>query len=368
MEINAGLQQVISRFNLPGVLEECCSYGNGHINDTYRLTFEDGGVDRRYILQKINKRVFPQPEELMENMIGVTSWIKAKVRERGGDEMRETLTVIRTQDGMPYVVDAQGEYWRVCTFIEGTVCYEQVKNENDFYQSALAFGQFQGMLAEYPADTLHEVIRNFHHTPDRLRKFEEALQADVCGRADSVKEEIDFILARRKLAYALYDRLQKGELPVRVTHNDTKLNNILIDEKTGKALCVIDLDTVMPGLSAYDFGDAIRFGASTAAEDEQDLSKVSCDLHLFEAYTKGYLEGCAGALTQTEMDMLPMGAILMTFETGIRFLTDYLEGDHYFKIHREGHNLDRCRTQLALVRDMEEKLLQMNAIVDRYRG
>ena len=232
---------------------------------------------------------------------------------------------------------------------------------------AVAFGHFQRLLADYPAETLHETIKDFHNTPDRLEKFKKAVAEDICGRAASVQKEIDFILEREELTHALYDLQLDGRLPLRVTHNDTKLNNIMIDDETGKAICVIDLDTVMPGLTANDFGDSIRFGASTALEDEQDLSKVSCDLHLFDVYARGFIEGCGGALTDLEIDMLPMGAILMTFENGIRFLTDHLEGDHYFHIHREGHNLDRCRTQLTLVKDMQEKLPQMNAIIQKYK-
>ena len=242
-----------------------------------------------------------------------------------------------------------------------------VKDENDFYQSAVAFGHFQRLLADYPAETLHETIVNFHNTVDRLDKFKAAVEKDVCHRAAEVDKEIRFVLDRTDLAHVLCDMQEQGKLPLRVTHNDTKLNNIMIDDATGKAICVIDLDTVMPGLSVNDFGDSIRFGASTGAEDEKDLTKISCDLHLYEVYVKGFIEGCAGALTETELDMLPMGAILMTFECGMRFLTDYLEGDHYFKIHREGHNLDRCRTQFKLVKDMEEKLPQMKEIVNKYK-
>ena len=242
-----------------------------------------------------------------------------------------------------------------------------VKDEEDFYQSAVAFGHFQRLLADYPAETLHETIVNFHNTVDRLDKFKTAVEKDICHRVADVEKEIQFVLDRTELAHVLCDMQDQGKLPLRVTHNDTKLNNIMIDNATGKAICVIDLDTVMPGLSVNDFGDSIRFGASTGAEDEKDLTKVSCDLHLYEVYVKGFIEECGDALTETELDMLPMGAILMTFECGMRFLTDYLEGDHYFKIHREGHNLDRCRTQFKLVKDMEEKLSRMKEIVNKYK-
>ena len=367
MEISNKVHEAIDGFKLPGELKERIRYGSGHINDTYRLTYETPQGTKRYILQRMSKSIFKKPVELMENVSGVTAWLRKKIIENGGDPERETLTLVKSNDGLPYFVDSTGEYWRVYLFIEGATCYDAVKDDNDFYQSAVAFGHFQRLLADYPAETLHETIKDFHNTPDRLEKFKKAVAEDVCGRAASVQKEIDFILEREELTHALYDLQLDGRLPLRVTHNDTKLNNIMIDDETGKAICVIDLDTVMPGLTANDFGDSIRFGASTALEDEQDLSKVSCDLHLFDVYARGFIEGCGGALTDLEIDMLPMGAILMTFENGIRFLTDHLEGDHYFHIHREGHNLDRCRTQLTLVKDMQEKLPQMNAIIQKYK-
>ena len=367
METSNKVHEAIDGFKLPGELKECIRYGSGHINDTYRLTYETPQGTKRYILQRMSKSIFNKPVELMENVSGVTAWLRKKIVENGGDPERETLTLVKSNDGLPYVVDSTGEYWRVYLFIEGATCYDAVKDDNDFYQSAVAFGHFQRLLADYPAETLHETIKDFHNTPDRLEKFKKAVAEDICGRAASVQKEIDFILEREELTHALYDLQLDGRLPLRVTHNDTKLNNIMIDDETGKAICVIDLDTVMPGLTANDFGDSIRFGASTALEDEQDLSKVSCDLHLFDVYARGFIEGCGGALTDLEIDMLPMGAILMTFENGIRFLTDHLEGDHYFHIHREGHNLDRCRTQLTLVKDMQEKLPQMNAIIQKYK-
>ena len=367
METSNKVHEAIDGFKLPGELKECIRYGSGHINDTYRLTYETPQGTKRYILQRMSKSIFKKPVELMENVSGVTAWLRKKIIENGGDPERETLTLVKSNDGLPYFVDSTGEYWRVYLFIEGATCYDAVKDDNDFYQSAVAFGHFQRLLADYPAETLHETIKDFHNTPDRLEKFKKAVAEDICGRAASVQKEIDFILEREELTHALYDLQLDGRLPLRVTHNDTKLNNIMIDDETGKAICVIYLDTVMPGLTANDFGDSIRFGASTALEDEQDLSKVSCDLHLFDVYARGFIEGCGGALTDLEIDMLPMGAILMTFENGIRFLTDHLEGDHYFHIHREGHNLDRCRTQLTLVKDMQEKLPQMNAIIQKYK-
>lgn len=367
MAENKILEEVISRFDFPGSFVESVPYGSGHINDTYRLTFDTEEGRKRYILQRMNRSIFLQPVELMENISAVTSWLRKKIREAGGDEERETLNIINARDGRPYYQDSCGEYWRVYLFIEGATSYDMVKSDSDFYQSAVAFGHFQRMLADYPAETLHETIRDFHNTVKRFENFKKALEADAYGRAQYVQEEIAFVLEREKLCHRLCDLQESGELPLRVTHNDTKLNNIMIDDQTGKAICVIDLDTVMPGLSLNDFGDSIRFGASTGAEDERDLSRVSFDPHLYEVYVKGFLEGCDGALTEKELDMLPDGAILMTFECGIRFLTDYLEGDHYFKIHREAHNLDRTRTQFKLVKDMEDSYPSMKAVVEKYK-
>ena len=360
------ISEVIAQFDFPGSLKECIPFGSGHINDTYRLTFETEEGDSQYILQRMNRAIFTRPVELMENICRVTDWLRRKIEECGGDVWRETPNVIPAKDGRPYCTDSGGEYWRAYYYITGATSYDMVKSDDDFYESAVAFGHFQQLLADYPAETLHETIPKFHDTVDRFAKFDRAVNEDVCGRAASVAGEIRFVVEREPLAHVLCDQQASGELPTRVTHNDTKLNNVLIDDETGKAICVIDLDTVMPGLSVNDFGDSIRFGASMAAEDERDLDKVSMDLHLYEVYVKGFLKGCAGALTQRELEMLPMGAIMMTFESGIRFLTDHLEGDHYFKIHREGQNLDRARTQLRLVADMERKLPQMREIVEKY--
>lgn len=367
MEKNQTLDEVIKAYAFPGSFLECIPYGSGHINDTYCVAVQEESGRRRYILQRMNTQIFTRPVDLMENIYGVTSWLKKKIQEYGGDPQRETLNLVKTSSGERYYVDSMKGYWRCYLFIEGAECFDKVESADDFYQSAVSFGNFQRLLADYPAETLHETIPKFHDTVDRFGKFKNALEKDVCGRACQVQEEIQFVLEREELAYVLVDQQKNGMLPLRVTHNDTKLNNIMIDTATGRGICVIDLDTVMPGLAVNDFGDSIRFGASTAAEDEQDLSKVWCDLELFEVYAKGFVEGCKGALTQRELDMLPMGAILMTFECGMRFLTDYLEGDHYFKTHRERHNLDRCRTQFKLVKDMEEKLPKMNQIVAKYR-
>ena len=365
--IEQALQQIIEQFECAGDIKECIPYGQGHINNTYRVIFEDNGEVKRYILQSINGNVFKEPEKVMENIVNVTSWLKKKIQENGGDPERETLNVVNTRDGKTHYIDEEGVCWRMYFFIRDAVSLEQVRNAEDFYQSAVAFGHFQRLLSDYPAETLHETIANFHNTEDRFLKFKEAVEKDTCGRAAEVQKEIQFVLDREELAGTLCRLQDAGKLPLRVTHNDTKLNNVMFDKETGAPICIIDLDTVMPGLSVNDFGDSIRFGASTGAEDEQDLDKIWCDLELYEVYVKGFIEGCEGALTEAELDNLPMGAVMMTFECGMRFLTDHLEGDHYFKIHREGHNLDRCRTQFKLVKDMEEKLPQMKAIVDKYR-
>ena len=367
MEIGNTVREAIDGFKLHGELKECIRYGSGHINDTYRLTYETSQGTKRYILQRMSRNIFKKPVELIENISGVTSWLRKKIIENGGDPERETLTLVKSQTGLPYFVDSDGEYWRVYLFIEGATCYDAVKDDNDFYQSAVAFGHFQQLLADYPAETLHETIKDFHDTKKRFQTLKNAIEKDSCHRAESVKEEIAFALQHEYLANVFGELLAKGEVPLRVTHNDTKLNNVMIDLETGKGICVVDLDTVMPGLAMNDFGDSIRFGASTALEDEKDLSKVSCDMELYEIYVKGFLESCGDKLSAKEIEMLPMGAKVMTYECGIRFLTDYLEGDHYFKIDREEHNLDRCRTQFKLVADMEQKWDTMQTIVKKYQ-
>lgn len=362
------VEEVIEGFQYEGTFVNAETWGNGHINNTFLITLEkEDGSTYKMILQQMNQNVFKKPVELMENVMNVTSYLQERIAENGGDPYRETLNVFPTKDGKPYYVDADGEYWRAYRFIDGAVCYEQVTCPEEFYESGCSFGNFQRLLAEYPAETLHETIASFHDTRARFQVFRQAVEEDVCGRASSVQSEIDFVLGHEHLANVFTEMLDRGEIPLRVTHNDTKLNNIMIDEKTKKGICVIDLDTVMPGLAMNDFGDAIRFGASTALEDEPDLSKVSCSMELFEAFTKGFIEGCGGRLTEKEIDLLPMGAQVMTYECGMRFLTDYLQGDVYFKIHREGQNLDRCRTQFKLVEDMERKWDIMCGIVQKYK-
>jgi len=348
------LRDVLGRFPLDGSPISCERYGCGHINATFLAV-----TDRhhRYILQRINHHIFKNVPALMENIAAVTDYLRKRL-----PDPRRVLTLVNTTDGRSHFSCADGTYWRLYEFVEGSLCLQAPETPEDFYQSAVAFGEFQQQLKDFPAATLHETIPNFHNTTDRYRIFHRVLDADVMGRAKEVQSEIEFLLAREEEAGTLVRLLEAGKLPLRVTHNDTKLNNVMLDAKTRTPLCVIDLDTVMPGLSAYDFGDSIRFGAATAPEDETDLSKMEMDLNLFRTFARGYLKACPG-LTELEKEMLPMGAKLMTLEVGLRFLTDYLDGDHYFAVHRPGHNLDRSRTQLKLVADMEAKWHDMARII-----
>ena len=355
--MSEALFEILRGFRLDAEPVSCEPYGCGHINATYLAVTVSG---RRYILQKINHHTFRDVAGLMENITSVTEFLRTKT-----DDPRSVLTLVKTADGASYL-HAQEGYWRVYDFVEDTICLQQPETDEDFYQSAVGFGTFQQLLAEFPAEKLHETIPNFHNTPDRYRAFLETLERDPMRRAAQVQPEIEFALARQSEMAALQTALKAGELPLRVTHNDTKLNNVLLDAKTRKALCVIDLDTVMPGSSLYDFGDSIRFGANHSKEDEKDLGKVNFDIDLFEAYTRGFLEGAQGSLTEAELEYLPWGARLMTLECGIRFLTDYLEGDHYFRIHYPEQNLDRARTQFKLVSDMEAQFDRMAAVVAKY--
>ena len=357
------VENIVKAFEVEGNVAEYVPFGNGHINETKLVTM-DNGV--QYVLQRINKNVFKRPDLLMENYVGVTKFIRKKIEEMGGDPLREVLNAIPAKDGKPFTIDEEGQYWRLLVYVTESMSYDKVERPEQFYDSAVSFGDFQYMLRDYPAETLHETIVNFHNTPDRFRQLTEAIANDAKGRLAEVAAEVEFAKAREEFAGTLERARAEGKLPLRVTHNDTKLNNILFDSNTGKALCVVDLDTIMPGYSVNDFGDSIRFGATTALEDETDLSKVNFDISLYELYVKGFIEGAKGGLTEGELEMLPIGAIMMTFECGMRFLADYLNGDTYFRIHRPSHNLDRCRNQFKLVADMEAQLDQMKAIVKKY--
>lgn len=334
----------------------------GHINDTFLVNSQDGD----FVLQRINRFVFPHPAEIMENMIGVTEFLRKKITAEGGNPDRETLTVRRTLDGAGYFLDSNGEYWRCTNYIAHSPVEGAVGDPKLLMQAGIAFGKFQKMLADYPAHTLHEIIPDFHNTPARFGHLKDAVAMDKAGRVQDVAAELEFAYQREKDCAALTNLLKENKLPLKVTHNDTKMSNVLLDEESGNAICVIDLDTVMPGLTAFDFGDSIRAGASTAAEDEVDLSKVHFDLSLFEGYTKGFLLAAEGTLTPAELASLPIGSKLMTFEVGIRFLTDYLNGDVYFRTAYPQHNLDRARNQFKLVADMEAAEKEMLDIVLRY--
>lgn len=351
------LNEICSKFSINTTIK---SYGNGHINDTYLCDSTP-----RFILQKINTNVFKNPEEVMENIYNVTEHLRAKITAAGGDAARETLTLIRTRDGKNFYRDESGCY-RMYNFVEDSVSYDFVQNPVQLYHAGSAFGKFQKMLNDFPADKLHETIVDFHNTPERVNQLEEAVSNDAAGRLGKVSAELETARRYSKYAAEITGAIACGEVPLRVTHNDTKLNNVLFDAKTDKGMCVIDLDTVMPGSLLYDFGDALRFGASSGAEDETDLEKIWFDLEKFEQFAKGFLEETADCLTERETELLPLSALLMTYECGTRFLADYLNGDTYFKIHRENHNLDRARTQFKLVEDIEKKLGKMSDIVKKY--
>jgi len=336
---------------LPATIEPM---GNGHINRTYLVTDKLGN---KYTFQRINDVIFKDIPSLMENIRMVTEML----REKDADP-RHSLELVRTKDGNSFFHDDTG-YYRMYYFVDDSICLERAENEDEFRMSAEAFGNFQNLLADFDASKLSETIPMFHDTENRVKNLLKAIEEDKMGRLCEVKPEVEFALARAEEAKYMKGLLEKGELKLRVTHNDTKLNNVLFDVNTRQPICVIDLDTIMPGLAANDFGDSIRFGASTATEDELDLDKVTMSLDMFRAYTRGFLSACGKKLTQKEIETLPMGAKMMTYECGIRFLTDYLEGDVYFRIHREKHNLERCRTQLKLVYDMEQKWDEMAKII-----
>ena len=354
------METIVAQFTFSGDFIHAEPFGHGHINDTYAVYFKhEFSSPVRYILQRINTDIFKNPGRLMENIRLVTEHIAKKV----SNPEREVMTIVPTTDGKLYYTDPNGLCFRAYVFVDNSTSFQSIENPLYFYKSGQAFGRFQQQLSDYSGPALFETIPDFHNTKARFQAFLRAVEADSFGRAASVLPEIEFIKKREADASLLTDLLTAGELPLRITHNDTKLNNILIDNQTGEAVCVIDLDTVMPGLSLYDFGDSIRFGASTAAEDEKDLSKVSMSLSLFESFAKGFLEEAKNALTPKEIELLPFGSKIMTLECGMRFLTDYLSGDVYFKTHYEGQNLDRCRTQFTLVADMEEKMPQMTQII-----
>lgn len=349
-------RKALAAYSSIGCVRSIVAHGSGHINSTFQIDAQNG----LYILQRINDYVFKDPRGVMDNILKIGDYLRQKTSCVGGDVKRCTLNVIFTDSGDPLTQTEDG-YWRMYEFVRDSISYDVVSSAVDFKKSARAFGEFQRLLVDFPAHTLCEPIKDFHNTPVRYDNFIKALKANKSGRAHLAAKEIEFVKQREHFASALEEAHASGRLPLRVTHNDTKLNNILFDAKTGDALCIIDLDTVSPGYSVTDFGDAIRFGANTAAEDEKDLSLVGLDLELFAAYAEGFIEGCGGSLEPEEIKLLPVGAMMMTFECGMRFLTDYLDGDVYFRTEYPEHNLVRCRNQFALLADMERKRAQMDS-------
>ena len=361
------LKAVSTLFDLRGDFVHGYSYGSGHINDTYCIWVDQAGQRIRYILQRVNHNVFKQPIPLMENVKRVTDHALKRLKEEQCPEAyRRTLTLVPSVDGKPYALDSDGNCWRVYPFIERARTYDQIETTKQCQEAARAFGEFQKLTADLPGEPLFETIPNFHNTTSRLAALKEAIQSDPLGRVKEVQKEIDWYLSREADCHMVVDYLKSGELPLRCTHNDTKLNNVMLDDVTGEGICVIDLDTTMPGSAIYDFGDMIRTATSPAAEDEKDLSRVRLSMPMYEAYVKGFLSVCGASLTARETETLPVGAKMMTLENGVRFLTDYLQGDPYYAISRPEHNLDRCLTQIALVADMEKKWAEMNAVIRRY--
>ena len=351
---------IARKFQIFGAFIGAEPYGSGHINDTYCVVFDQAGARVRYIFQRINHKVFKNPVALMENIYRVTTHLGEKTA-MDSDPGRRTLTTILTREGGRVLIDDGGNYWRAYLFIEKARSYNTVQSPEQAFEGAKAFGNFQKMLADLPAPRLHDTIPDFHHTPKRFAALEKAIAEDTANRAMLARPEIEFALGHKDMANVLVN----ANLPERVTHNDTKFNNVMLDDATGEGICVIDLDTVMPGLALYDFGDMVRTTTSPASEDELDLSKVTMQFPMFEALVRGYLSTASGFLTKAEKQFLAFSGKLITFEIGIRFLADFLAGDVYFKVHREAHNLDRCRTQFKLVESIEQQETEMNKLVER---
>ena len=358
------IKELYECFDTKGRFISAAPYGNGHINDTYIIEAELDGAAVRYVLQRINHEVFREPYKLMENFAAVTEYLQGKQDELASLG-QTSLSIVKTKAG-ENLLKKNGRYFRLLSYIEGSVSYDKVESREQFYECAKAFGAFQRVLRDFPAEKLYETIKDFHNTPERLRQLEDAAALDKKGRLAEVMPELEFARARKDFAGALIREAEAGRLPIKVTYNDTKLNNILFDEETKKPVCIVDLDTVMPGFSVNDFGDSIRFGATTAAEDESNLDLVHFDIELFEIYAKGFIEGAGEGLTECEIAMLPTGAVMMTLECGMRFLADYLSGDVYFKTSRPKHNLDRARNQFKLVSEMEARFDEMTTIVRKY--
>ena len=359
-------KNISDRFQFDGRFLEAHPYGTGHINDTYAATFERANGTYRYIIQRINHEIFKNPVALMDNIVRVTEHVRGKlVAEGARDVSRRTMTVIPTRESEPCLQDDEGNFWRAYHFVENARTYDILENIDQAYEAARAFGLFQKMLVDLPEPPLIETIPDFHNGPKRFAAFQRALEADSQNRAASAKPEIDFAAGHAWIFDVLPGLVEEGRIPLRTTHNDTKINNVMLDDETGEGLCVIDLDTVMPGLSLYDFGDIVRTSTSPAAEDERDLSKVVMEMPRFEAVLRGYLSTAGEFLNPTEREQIVLSGKMLTFIIGIRFLSDHLDGDRYFKTHREAHNLDRARAQFKLIQSMEEHEEEMLALVEK---
>lgn len=358
------LQGVSKQFQIYGEILRAEACKIGHINETYIATYGQGGIPIRYVHQKINKNVFKKPDEVMDNIMRVTGHIRDHLEESGEKEVtRKVLTVIPTRDGRPYFKDQNGDFWRTFLFVENVRSFEAVESIQQATEAGRGFGKFQKCLVDLQGERLHETIPYFHHTRRRFEAFKSAMEADKYKRAEHAAREIEFALSREPIVDVLLDALKEGTIPERITHNDTKFNNVLLDIRSGKAMCVVDLDTVMPGLSLYDFGDMVRTTTSPTLEDEKDLNRVEMKIDMFEALTRGFLSEVGEQLSEAEVNFVPFSGKLMAFTIGLRFLTDYLSGDFYFRVHRPGHNLDRARTQFKLVESIENQEDKMNRIV-----
>jgi aminoglycoside phosphotransferase (APT) family kinase protein len=358
------IRSIARKFDIFGEFQGAEPYGTGHINDTYRATYYQGGTTIHYLHQRINRDIFKNPPQLMENVVRVTRHIRSKLNGQVGAS-RKSLTIVPTLQGDPLYEDGNGDFWRTYVFIEGARTYDRVQTPRQAYEAAKAFGNFQRQLVDLPEPKLHDTIPNFHHTPRRFEALQRAIEADPVDRARDAKEEIAFALEREPIVGRLVELTEKGLIPERVTHNDTKFNNVMMDDETGEAICVVDLDTVMPGLALHDFGDMVRTTTSPTLEDEQNLARVGMRFEMYESLLRGYLASAGEFLTKTEKEHLAFSGKLITFEIGIRFLTDYLLGDCYFKVHRPGHNLDRCRTQFKLVQSIERQEEAMGRLAER---
>ena len=361
------IKKIFGHFQIQGGFLQAAPYGSGHINDTFVVTCKGSAENRRYIFQRINHTIFKNPPELVDNIARVTKHIRGKLESCGAEGIdRRVLTLIPADEGKNYYRDDDGNYWRVYLFIEKAKTYDVLENLDQAYEAAKAFGVFQNMLVDLPQPPLFETIPDFHNGLKRFEAFQKALDADVCNRGKEATAEIEFLQANGWIFDIFPKLIKQGELPIRITHNDTKINNVMIDDQTNEGICVIDLDTVMPGLALYDFGDIMRTTLSSAAEDERDLSKVSMEMPRFEAVLKGYLSTAAAFLNNMEKEHLVFSGKIITLVIGARFLTDFLAGDVYFKVHRQGHNLQRCRAQFKLVQSITEQQEKMQKLIEKY--